>query len=112
MKKNVFIALFGLVLAACGDKTASSSTGEATAAKSSDNILHIYNWSNALSVDTVARFEASCSCKVVQDFYGDNEELLAKLTIGAKGYDMVFRAPLLLMRWLNKVNYRRLIKKW
>jgi len=111
MKKNVFIALFGLVLAACGDKTASSSTGEATAAQSSDNILHIYNWSNALSADTVARFEASCSCKVVQDFYGDNEELLAKLTIGAKGYDMVFPSAFAVNSLVKQGKLQALDKK-
>ena len=30
----------------------------------------------------------SCKCTVVQTYYSDNEELLAKLAAGAKGYDM------------------------
>ena len=54
------------------------------------DVLHIYNWNNALSPDTAKRFEAYCQCKLVQDYYGDNEEMLAKLAAGAKGYDMVF----------------------
>ena len=54
MKKNVFIALFGLVLAACGDKMTAPSTGAAATDKANDNVLHIYNWSNALSAKTVA----------------------------------------------------------
>ncbi|MCW3480568.1 spermidine/putrescine ABC transporter substrate-binding protein [Neisseriaceae bacterium JH1-16] len=55
-----------------------------------NDVLHIYNWSGSLSNATVKRFEASCDCKVVQDYYGDNEEMLAKLAAGAKGYNMVF----------------------
>ena len=55
-----------------------------------EDVLHIYNWNNALSADTAKRFEQSCKCRLVQDYYGDNEEMLAKLAAGAKGYDMVF----------------------
>ncbi|AXK38465.1 ABC transporter substrate-binding protein [Crenobacter cavernae] len=51
--------------------------------------LHLYNWNNYLSEAAAKRFEASCKCKLVQDFYGDNEEMLAKLAAGAKGYDIV-----------------------
>ena len=51
--------------------------------------LHLYNWNNYLAPETVTRFEAFCKCKVVQTYYGDNEEMLAKLAGGAKGYDIV-----------------------
>ncbi len=54
------------------------------------DVLHLYNWSGSLSSATIKRFERQCDCRVVQDFYGDNEEMLAKLASGAKGYDMVF----------------------
>ena len=47
--------------------------------------LHLYNWNNYISDATVARFEASCRCKLVQDYYSDNEEMLAKLAAGATG---------------------------
>ena len=50
--------------------------------------LHLYNWNNYLAPETVKRFEEACKCKVVQTYYSDNEELLAKLAAGAKGYDM------------------------
>ena len=39
--------------------------------------LHLYNWNNYLSESTAKNFEAYCKCKLVQDFYGDNEEMLA-----------------------------------
>ena len=50
--------------------------------------FHLYNWNNYLAPETVKRFEVFCKCKVVQTYYSDNEELLAKLSAGAKGYDM------------------------
>ena len=55
-----------------------------------DDVLHIYNWSGSLSDNTVRQFEKRCACRVVQNYYGDNEEMLAKLAAGAKGYDVVF----------------------
>ena len=51
--------------------------------------LYLYNWNNYISDATVARFEAQCGCKVVQDYYSDNEEMLAKLAAGASGYDLI-----------------------
>ncbi len=51
--------------------------------------LHLYNWNNYIAPETVKRFEEACKCKVVQTYYSDNEELLAKLAAGAKGYDML-----------------------
>jgi spermidine/putrescine transport system substrate-binding protein len=53
------------------------------------DVLHLYNWNNYITPDTVARFERSCSCKLVQDYYADNEEMLAKLAAGATGYDIL-----------------------
>ena len=51
--------------------------------------LYLYNWNNYISDRTVARFEAQCQCRVVQDYYSDNEEMLAKLAAGAAGYDLI-----------------------
>jgi spermidine/putrescine transport system substrate-binding protein len=53
------------------------------------DVLHLYNWNNYISDQTLARFEASCRCRVVQDYYSDNEEMLAKLAAGASGYDLI-----------------------
>jgi spermidine/putrescine transport system substrate-binding protein len=54
-----------------------------------EDVLHLYNWNNYISDETVTRFEAQCSCRVVQDYYSDNEEMLAKLAAGASGYDLI-----------------------
>ncbi len=51
--------------------------------------LHLYNWNNYIAPETVKRFEEYCKCTVVQTYYSDNEELLAKLAAGAKGYDVL-----------------------
>jgi spermidine/putrescine transport system substrate-binding protein len=53
------------------------------------DVLHLYNWNNYISAQTVQRFEAECRCKVVQDYYSDNEEMLAKMAAGASGYDIL-----------------------
>jgi len=53
------------------------------------DVLHLYNWNNYITPDTVTRFEKSCSCRLVQDYYADNEEMLAKLAAGATGYDVL-----------------------
>ncbi len=54
-----------------------------------DDVLHLYNWNNYISDDTMARFEEQCRCRVKQDYYSDNEEMLAKLEAGAVGYDVL-----------------------
>jgi spermidine/putrescine-binding protein len=35
-------------------------------------VLHLYNWNNYISEQTIARFEAQCACRVAQDYYSDN----------------------------------------
>lgn len=53
------------------------------------NVLHLFNWNNYISTETVRRFEKSCDCRLSQDYYSDNEEMLAKLAAGASGYDLI-----------------------
>jgi spermidine/putrescine transport system substrate-binding protein len=60
-----------------------------TQAALATDVLHLYNWNNYISAKTVERFEAKCHCKVVQDYYSDNEEMLAKLAAGASGHDIL-----------------------
>ena len=53
------------------------------------NVLYLFNWNNYISADTVERFEQYCNCELSQDYYSDNEEMLAKLVAGATGYDII-----------------------
>ncbi|MEO6748216.1 MAG: spermidine/putrescine ABC transporter substrate-binding protein [Casimicrobiaceae bacterium] len=61
----------------------------AVTAHAAGNQLHLYNWNNYIAPETIKRFEQSCGCEVVQTYYSDNEELLAKIAAGAKGYDVM-----------------------
>lgn len=54
-----------------------------------EEVLHLYNWNNYISEETLRRFEQRCACRVKQDYYSDNEEMLAKLEAGAVGYDLL-----------------------
>ena len=54
-----------------------------------EDVLYLYIWNTYLSDDTVHRFEAQCRCRLKQDFYSDNEEMLAKIEAGAIGYDLI-----------------------
>jgi spermidine/putrescine transport system substrate-binding protein len=61
-------------LSACGEK---------------EDVLHLYNWNQYIAPQTVQRFEQFCRCTVQQTFYSDNSELMARITGGAKGYDVL-----------------------
>lgn len=63
-----------LALSACGKK---------------EDVLHLYNWNQYIAPQTVQRFEQFCGCTVQQTFYSDNSELMARITGGAKGYDVL-----------------------
>jgi spermidine/putrescine transport system substrate-binding protein len=63
-----------LALSACGTK---------------EDVLHLYIWNQYIAPQTVQRFEMSCGCTVQQSFYSDNSELMARITGGAKGYDVL-----------------------
>lgn len=75
-----------------------------------NDVLHLYNWSGSLSDAIVKKFEKLCNCRVVQDYYGDNEEMLAKLAAGAKGYDMVFPSSFVLQAMVKQNMLRPLDK--
>ncbi|HSO06849.1 MAG TPA: spermidine/putrescine ABC transporter substrate-binding protein [Pelomicrobium sp.] len=51
--------------------------------------LRLFNWNNYITEESVKRFEQLCGCRLLQDYYADNEEMLAKLAAGATGYDLL-----------------------
>jgi spermidine/putrescine transport system substrate-binding protein len=51
--------------------------------------LRLFNWNNYITDESVKAFEQLCGCKLLQDYYADNEEMLAKLAAGATGYDLL-----------------------
>ncbi|WP_350282294.1 spermidine/putrescine ABC transporter substrate-binding protein [Nitrosomonas sp.] len=83
--RSYLVYLLISILAGC---TAGSGSGD-NSSDQQDNVLRLFNWNNYISQKTVERFEQMCQCQVTQDYYSDNEELLAKLAAGATGYDLL-----------------------
>lgn len=54
-----------------------------------ETILRLFNWNNYIGQETIHRFEQEYQCNVSQDYYADNEEMLAKIAAGATGYDLI-----------------------
>lgn len=76
-----------LALAALTVLAAPALAGGAGAA---ETVVHVYNWSDYIADDTLARFEKETGIKVVYDVYDKNEVLETKLLTGKSGYDVVF----------------------
>jgi putrescine transport system substrate-binding protein len=94
MKPRIpLLALAALLLGACGREPAApaapaaSATAGAPAAE--EKVLNIYNWSDYIGEDTIARFEKETGIKVTYDVFDSNELLEAKLVSGNTGYDLV-----------------------
>ncbi len=54
-----------------------------------EKVLNIYNWSEYIGDDTIARFEQETGIKVRYDTFDSNEIAHAKLVAGKTGYDIV-----------------------
>ena len=81
-------------LAACSKKvqpSGSTAGGGATPAVPAEleTELSIYNWADYVSPKTYPQFEKEFDVKLTEDNYASNEDALAKLKAGAKGYDIV-----------------------
>jgi spermidine/putrescine transport system substrate-binding protein len=81
------------VLAACGESEVGTS---ATRKNESGGVptkleddLSIYNWADYVNPKTYPMFEKEFDIKVTEDNYASNEDALAKLQAGARGYDIV-----------------------
>jgi putrescine transport system substrate-binding protein len=67
----------------------SSAWVPAAMAADEPKLLNIYNWSDYIAPDTIAKFEKETGIKVRYDNYDNNEILHAKLLAGRTGYDIV-----------------------
>ncbi|MDE1172577.1 MAG: polyamine ABC transporter substrate-binding protein [Parvibaculaceae bacterium] len=61
----------------------------ASARADEQKVVNVYNWSDYIAPDTVAKFEKETGIKVRYDVYDGNETLEAKLLAGNSGYDVV-----------------------
>jgi len=84
MNKSLLVALAALLAAA--------------PALAQDNVVNVYNWSDYIAEDTVAKFEAETGIKVNYDVFDSNELVEAKLLAGGSGYDVVVPSGFFLER--------------
>jgi putrescine transport system substrate-binding protein len=82
---KTLLALSVALLAGC-DKSEDAQDAPAAA---SEQVLHVYNWSDYIAEDTLENFTKETGIKVVYDVFDSNEVLEAKLLAGASGYDIV-----------------------
>lgn len=78
------LALFLALVTGCAPQQ-----DQATRNQAVTRTLQLFNWNNYIAPETIERFEAMCDCHVEQDYFSDNEEMLAKLAAGATGYDLI-----------------------
>ncbi len=82
----------------------------AGAVQADDKVLHVYNWSDYIAPDTVAKFEKETGIKVVYDVFDSNETLEAKLLAGKSGYDIVVPSNNFLAKQIKAGVYQPLDK--
>jgi putrescine transport system substrate-binding protein len=73
-------------------------------------VLNVYNWSDYIAEDTVAKFEAETGIKVQYNYYDSNESLEAALLVGNSGYDIVVPSGFFLERQIKIGIYQKLDK--
>ena len=80
----------GLVLAACGASTVPTGNVSPPPIGPMESELSLYNWDQYLNPDTLKQFQNLYpNLKIDAATYASNEDMLAKLEAGAKGYDVV-----------------------
>lgn len=82
----------------------------AGAVQADDKVLHVYNWSDYIAPDTIAKFEKQSGIKVVYDVFDSNETLEAKLLAGKSGYDVVVPSNNFLAKQIKAGVYQELDK--
>ncbi len=103
------IAIVGLTLAACGSKEAAPGA-TAAAPGAEEKVLNVYNWSDYIAPDTVAKFEKETGIKVTYDVMDSNESLESKILSGDTGYDIVVPSSSFLGRQIKAGAYQPLDK--
>ncbi|MDA0894675.1 MAG: polyamine ABC transporter substrate-binding protein [Proteobacteria bacterium] len=75
---------------------------------SAQGVVNIYNWSDYIAEDTIAKFEEKTGIKVNYDVFDTNELLEAKLLAGSSGYDVVVPTGNFLERQIQAGVFRKL----
>ncbi len=97
--KLLGLAVSALMLASCGKKEGNSASTAAAAEE--EKVLNVYNWSDYIAPDTLAKFEKETGIKVTYDVFDSNEVLETKLVTGNTGYDVVVPSLTFLSRQIQ-----------
>ena len=95
MKKSLMVALGAVMVAA-------------PALAQEEPVVNVYNWSDYIADDTVAKFEAETGIKVNYDVFDSNEVLETKLLAGNTGYDVVVPSASFMERQIKAGVFRKL----
>ena len=104
------LAIAGLMLVACGKKEAETPGATAAAPDAEEKVLNIYNWSDYIAPDTIAKFEKETGISVTYDEMDSNETLESKILAGDTGYDIVVPSSSFLGRQIKAGAYQPLDK--
>lgn len=52
-------------------------------------VVNLYTTSNYIADSTVSDFESKCHCRLFLNYFGDPQEMAAKIAAGATGYDVI-----------------------
>ncbi|WDR04567.1 polyamine ABC transporter substrate-binding protein [Devosia rhodophyticola] len=73
-------------------------------------VVNVYNWSDYIAEDTIAKFEDATGIKVNYDVFDSNELVEAKLLAGNSGYDVVVPSGFFLERQVVAGLFQKLDK--
>ena len=80
----------GFILIACGAGSSSVASNSQAPVGPIESNLSIYNWDQYVNPDDMKAFQAAyANLKIDTATYASNEDMLAKIEAGAKGYDIV-----------------------
>ncbi|MBV1863699.1 MAG: polyamine ABC transporter substrate-binding protein [Rhodobacteraceae bacterium] len=72
--------------------------------------IHVYNWSDYIDEELLAKFETETGIKLIYDVFDSNEVLETKLLAGSTGYDVVVPSGTFLSRQIQAGAFMKLDK--
>lgn len=67
------------------------------------NNLNVFIAANYIANATVSKFENQYNSRIIQNYFNENDEMLAKMAAGANGYDVIFPTTYAVTQ-LSKMN--------
>ena len=72
--------------------------------------VRVYNWSDYIDEELLAKFEAETGLKLIYDVFDSNEVLETKMLAGSSGYDVVVPSGTFLQRQISAGAFQKLDK--